>query len=107
MRWRGTTHSHFGGLREKDLRQMLSVLSKIAARFYIVPVQSRRAAATDEIQALVPENVSSSSFNSVAHALDLARESDELILVTGSLFLVGEVLALLQPTRGTFQTSNQ
>lgn len=97
----------FGGLREKDLRQMLSVLSKIAARFYIVPVQSRRAAATDEIQALVPENVSSSSFNSVAHALDLARESDELILVTGSLFLVGEVLALLQPTRGTFQTSNQ
>jgi dihydrofolate synthase / folylpolyglutamate synthase len=97
----------FGGLREKDLLQMLSVLSKIAARFYIVPVQSRRAAVTDEIQALVPENVPSSTFNSVTDALELAQESDELILVTGSLFLVGEVLAVLQPAQGSFQASNQ
>ncbi len=86
---------------------MLSVLSKIAARFYIVPVQSRRAAVTDEIQALVPENVPSSTFNSVTDALELAQESDELILVTGSLFLVGEVLAVLQPAQGSFQASNQ
>ena len=97
----------FGGLREKDLLQMLSVLSKIAARFYIVPVQSRRAAVTDEIQALVPENVPSSTFNSVTDALELAQESDDLILVTGSLFLVGEVLAILQPAQGSFQASNQ
>jgi dihydrofolate synthase / folylpolyglutamate synthase len=97
----------FGGLREKDLLQMLSVLGKIAARFYIVPVQSRRAAATDEIQALVPKNVPSSTFNSVSDALELAQESDELILVTGSLFLVGEALALLQPAQGSFQASNQ
>jgi len=97
----------FGGLREKDLLQMLSVLGKIAARFYIVPVQSRRAAATDEIQALVPKNVPSSTFNSVSDALELAQQSDELILVTGSLFLAGEVLALLQPAQGSFQASNQ
>jgi dihydrofolate synthase / folylpolyglutamate synthase len=97
----------FGGLREKDLLQMLSVLGKIAARFYIVPVQSRRAAATDEIQALVPKNVPSSTFNSVSDALELAQQSDQLILVTGSLFLVGEVLALLQPAQGSFQASNQ
>jgi dihydrofolate synthase/folylpolyglutamate synthase len=97
----------FGGLREKDLLQMLSVLGKIAARFYIVPVQSRRAAVTDEIQALVPENVPSLTFNSVTDALELAQESDELILVTGSLFLVGEVLAVLQPAQGSFQASNQ
>ena len=97
----------FGGLREKDLLRMLSVLSKIAARFYIVPVQSRRAAVADEIQALVPENVPSLTFNSVTDALELAQESDELILVTGSLFLVGEVLAVLQPAQGSFQASNQ
>ena len=97
----------FGGLREKDLRQMLCVLSKIAKRFYIVPVQSGRAAATDEIQTLVPEDVPSSRFSSVAHALELAQETNETILVTGSLFLVGEALALLQPAQGSFQTSNQ
>src|SRR5262249_37657784 len=76
----------FGGLREKDLRHMLSVLSQIAARFYIVPVRSLRAAATDEIQALVPGDVSSSICNSVAHALELAQKSSEPVLVTGSLF---------------------
>jgi len=39
--------------------------------------------------------------------LELAQETNETILVTGSLFLVGEALALLQPAQGSFQTSNQ
>jgi dihydrofolate synthase / folylpolyglutamate synthase len=97
----------FGGLREKDLIKMLSALSKIAARFYIVPVRSRRAAATDEIQSMVPENVPSLTCASAAEALQLAQQPGEMILVTGSLFLVGEVMALLQPSQGNLQPSNQ
>ena len=97
----------FGGLQEKDLRKMISLLSKIASRFYIVPIQNRRAAATDEIQSLVPEHVISSTFTSVTDALQLARQSTEMILITGSLFLIGEVIALLQPARGNLQPSNQ
>jgi dihydrofolate synthase / folylpolyglutamate synthase len=97
----------FGGLQEKDLRKMISLLSKIAARFYIVPVQSNRAAAADEIQSLVPEHVLSSTFTSVTDALLLAQQSTEIILITGSLFLIGEVMALLQPARGNLQPSNQ
>jgi folylpolyglutamate synthase/dihydropteroate synthase len=86
---------------------MISLLSKIATRFYIVPVQSRRAAAPDEIQSLVPEHVPSSTFTSVTDALLLAQQSTEMILITGSLFLVGEVMAVLQPVRGKLQPSNQ
>jgi dihydrofolate synthase/folylpolyglutamate synthase len=97
----------FGGLQEKDLRKMISLLSKIATRFYIVPVRSRRAAAADEIQSLVPQYVPSSTFASVTDALELALQSTDMILITGSLFLIGEVMALLQPARGNFQPSNQ
>jgi dihydrofolate synthase/folylpolyglutamate synthase len=97
----------FGGLREKDLGKMLSILTKIAARFYIVPVRSGRAAATGEIQSMVPESVPSLTCTSVAQALQLAQQSDQMILVTGSLFLIGEVMTLLQPARGRLQPSNQ
>ena len=97
----------FGGLQEKDLRKMVSLLSKIATRFYIVPVQSRRAAAVDEIQSLVPKHVPSSRLTSISDALLLAQQSTEMILITGSLFLIGEVLALLQPVRGNLQRSDQ
>jgi dihydrofolate synthase / folylpolyglutamate synthase len=97
----------FGGLREKDLTKMLSALSEIAARFYIVPVRSFRAAGTDEIQSMIPPPVPSLTFPSPAEALRLAQESDEMILVTGSLFLVGEVMALLKLSQGNLQPSNQ
>jgi dihydrofolate synthase / folylpolyglutamate synthase len=97
----------FGGLREKDLLKMLSALSKIAARFYIVPVQSLRAATIDEIQSMIPQEVPSLTCRSAAEALQLAQQSGELILVTGSLFLVGEVIAFLQPSQGNLQPSNQ
>jgi dihydrofolate synthase/folylpolyglutamate synthase len=97
----------FGGLREKDLRKMLSTLIEIAARFYIVPVRSPRAALIDEIQSMVPENVPSLTCTSVAQALQLALQSEQMVLVTGSLFLIGEVMALLQPAQGKLQPSNQ
>jgi dihydrofolate synthase/folylpolyglutamate synthase len=97
----------FGGLQEKDLRKMISLLSKIATRFYIIPVQSRRAATADEIQSLIPKHVPSSTFTAVSDALLLAQQSTEMILITGSLFLIGEVLALLQPVRGNLQPSDQ
>jgi len=97
----------FGGLQDKDLRTMICRLSKIASRFYLVPVRNPRAATTGELQSLVPANVPSSIFTSVAEALRFAQRSDRRILVTGSLFLVGEALALLQPARGNLQLSNQ
>ena len=97
----------FGGLRDKDLEGMVAMLSTIAARFLTVPIRSQRAASAAEIQLFVPKYLSSTPCDSAAQALDLAFRFDDPILVTGSLFLAGEFLAILQPAQGILQASNQ
>jgi folylpolyglutamate synthase/dihydropteroate synthase len=86
---------------------MLTALRPIASEFLIVPARNQRAASIAEINALVPVGVPGTSFDSVSKALDSARQLGRPILVTGSLFLIGEVLALLQPGKGGFQSSRQ
>ena len=97
----------FGALRDKDISGMLAALGPIASEFLIVPARNQRAASTAEINAFLPAGVSGTSFDFVSEALDNARRLPRPILVTGSLFLVGEVLALLQPGKGRFQPSRQ
>jgi len=46
-------------------------------------------------------------FPEVQEAVAAAKKLAEPILVTGSLFLVGEVLSWIQPQLGQFQTSLQ
>jgi folylpolyglutamate synthase/dihydropteroate synthase len=86
---------------------MVSTLGTIAARFLTVPIRSQRAASPAEIQSFVPHYLSAAQCDSAAQALDLAYHFNDPILVTGSLFLVGEFLAILQPSQGILQSSNQ
>jgi dihydrofolate synthase / folylpolyglutamate synthase len=97
----------FGGLFDKDLEGMISTLSTLAARFLIVPIRSQRAASPAEIEPLVPRHLSAIQCSSTAEALDLALRFDEPILVTGSLFLVGETLSILDSSPAALQTSDQ
>jgi dihydrofolate synthase / folylpolyglutamate synthase len=97
----------FGGLGDKDLQNMVSTLSAVAARFLLVPVRSPRAASTADLELLVSNQLSVAQCPSIKYALDAAHRFDEKILVTGSLFLVGETLAILQSVPDTFQISNQ
>jgi dihydrofolate synthase / folylpolyglutamate synthase len=97
----------FGGMRDKDLASMISILSSMAARFLIVPVRSQRTALTEEIVRFVPKHVPCAQCHSAEEALGLARSFEDQILVTGTLFLVGEVLSILDPAQTTLQTSNQ
>jgi dihydrofolate synthase/folylpolyglutamate synthase len=97
----------FGGLCDKDLQGMISTLSTLAARFLIVPIRSQRAASPADIELLVPKHLSAAQCASAGQALDLAYRFDEKILVTGSLFLVGETLAILDSAQASLQTSNQ
>jgi dihydrofolate synthase/folylpolyglutamate synthase len=95
----------FGGLRDKELDKMLGALTEIAARFFLVPVTNPRGESPAEIR--VPKGVSATIFPGVQEAVEAARSRPEPILVTGSLFLVGEVLAWLQPGFGQYQVSSQ
>jgi dihydrofolate synthase / folylpolyglutamate synthase len=95
----------FGGLRDKELDKMLSVLAPIAARFFLVPVNNPRG--EDPASIRVPGGISTVVFPRVQEAVEAAHQLAEPILVTGSLFLVGEVLSWMQPQLGQFQTSSQ
>ena len=95
----------FGGLKDKNLSQMLEALSQIAARFFLVPVQNDRSASPAEL--VPPSYLPRTSYTDVKTAIDQARTLADPILVTGSLYLVGEALAWLKPERGTFGKSTQ
>lgn len=95
----------FGGLRDKELDKMLSVLAPIAARFFLVPVNNPRGENPASIR--LPGGISGVMFPRVQEAVEAAYKLAEPILVTGSLFLVGEVLSWMQPQLGQFQTSSQ
>jgi dihydrofolate synthase / folylpolyglutamate synthase len=95
----------FGGLRDKELDKMLSVLASIGTRFFLVPVNNPRGENPASIR--LPDGISGVVFPRVQEAVEAAYKLAEPILVTGSLFLVGEVLSWMQPQLGQFQTSSQ
>ncbi len=97
----------FGGLSDKDLRGIINTLSSLAARFLLVPVRSPRAASPADLEPFVPKYIPAVRCTSPEQALSRADSFEEPILVTGSLFLVGETLAILDSAKAALQTSNQ
>ena len=98
----------FGGLRDKDLEGMVSTLSTIGGAFLNRSDTKPASRFTLPKSNLSCRNTSQpTQCDSAAQALDLAYHFNDPILVTGSLFLVGEFLAILQPSQGVLQTSNQ
>ena len=80
----------FGALADKDYFAMLRVLEPISREVFLVPIASERSAATEALAASCA--VRHRIFQSVSEALEASQGRT---LVTGSLFLVGEVLKLL------------
>ena len=85
----------FGAMKDKDCREMLNVLSGIAASFLFVPVASPRSSDPAELMrsTLCPAN----TFSSLSDAIDSAMAKSAPVLITGSLFLAGEALSILIP----------
>jgi dihydrofolate synthase / folylpolyglutamate synthase len=95
----------FGGLRDKDLDKMLDALAPIATRFFLVPVKNPRG--EDPANIRLPHGIPGTLFPGVQDAVEAAWKLPQPVLVTGSLFLVGEVLAWLQPGFGQYEASTQ
>ncbi|HEX3445608.1 MAG TPA: folylpolyglutamate synthase/dihydrofolate synthase family protein [Chthoniobacterales bacterium] len=103
---RGTTPTViFGGLKDKNLSQMLEALSQIASRFFLVPVENDRSSSPSELK--TPDHLPTTVYSSVKDAVEHARALRDPILITGSLYLVGEALAWLEPDFGIFEKSTQ
>ena len=82
----------FGCAREKTVEPVLGMLGEIAARFIFVPILSGRSEDPQNLQPLVEP---SAVAESLPKGLKLAETHSEPVLVTGSLFLAGETIALL------------
>jgi len=91
-----------GVLQDKDAAGIVAALAPVAARFNVTQSQSERAVPHDRLAELVVEHAGQDSTyqfetfeQAVADARAWAAESDRrAVLVTGSITLVGEAIAL-------------
>ena len=89
----------FGALRDKDAGQLLRALRAIADEVWLVPVSSARGASAAELSSSAQAaGFAAIHDGALEFSLAAARASGRPVLVAGSLFLAGEVLALLQGT---------
>ena len=89
-----------GVLQDKDARGIVEALAPVATAFYVTQSQSERAIPADELVEIVREvTEETTDFESfeeaVRRARDWAAENDRrAVVVTGSITLVGEAIAL-------------
>ena len=83
-----------GVLQDKDWQHICETLAPLAARIYLVPVSSERSATPEALAEFCRKCNPSAGViacHSLSDALDQAAR-DEFVVVTGSLYLVGEAL---------------
>ncbi len=85
-----------GMLADKDWRPMCARLATLAARILTVPVGSERTAKPTELAAVCRETLPLATIECSSLA-DAAQQAvnDPFVVITGSLYLVGEALELL------------
>jgi dihydrofolate synthase/folylpolyglutamate synthase len=100
-----------GVLQDKDWRHICETLAPMAARIFTVPVASERTADARELAAACRAANPAADIaecDSLHRALEQAA-SDRFVVVTGSLYLVGEALELLglSPASGDERALNE
>ncbi|HTX75639.1 MAG TPA: folylpolyglutamate synthase/dihydrofolate synthase family protein [Terracidiphilus sp.] len=95
----------FACLRDKPLRELAQILFPLFDRVVFAPIHSPRAATMESLLAAAESTVTPArAANSVAAALLLAcpRAEDGLVVVSGSVYLVGEARGILLDGRYPF-----
>ncbi len=87
----------FGVMKDKDFSSMANILFPLAADLILTPVANSRSANPHEVIEFASATKKPIIGASAADAISVARKisDDRLIVVTGSLYLVGEVKKLL------------
>ena len=89
----------FGAMRDKAIAEMAEILFPLAARVIATRAQNPRSASPEEIREAAPRFAAEILCEpgvpaALARARSLARE-DGIVVVTGSIYVVGEALAVL------------
>lgn len=92
----------FGAMKDKAIPEMLQILAPVAQHLILTHADSPRAATAAEIQAMEPALTSDAILAAnVPAALAKAAEvttPNGLVVITGSIYIVGAALAQLQPS---------
>lgn len=97
----------FGAMRDKDVRAIAEMLYPAAHQIVVTQVDNPRSATIEELITAAPvgfDRAKIQAATSVPDALRIARaivDKDSLILVTGSLYLVGAAQQCLRSERGS------
>ena len=87
----------FGAVLDKDIEALLLALRSIADEVWLVPVNNLRGASPEELRPMAEAaRFATIHDGPVEESLAAARAAGRPVLVAGSLFLAGEVLALLE-----------
>ncbi len=101
----------FGAVTSKDLRGVMRALQPVAARWHFTAFNNPRAAHPDELRATISgvfgPDVECHTHQDVTTALRAARAGEERVLVAGSLYLAGEMLAGMRGEKDLFYGSAQ
>ena len=93
-------HFVFGAVRDKDIRGIGALLFPVATSIHLTPLTNTRSASTEEIVDLNKRFRSRmKTHSSMRRALYAAWDQCSpkgLVVVTGSLYLVGELLPIIQ-----------
>ncbi len=116
VRLAGTWREEYGGkrtqvilgvVRDKDARGICAALAPVADEFVIVPVRSPRAGSVEELREIAAAWRPSRVCGSVEKAIATAKRGDTPVLITGSLFLMGDALVSLGLAEGGREISAQ
>lgn len=91
----------FGSMRDKDLTQIAGVLFSKAAKLILTKPDNQRSMETKDLLKFIPDSFQGRVFQAktVADSIKIANEistENDLKLVTGSLYLVGEAQKVLK-----------
>jgi dihydrofolate synthase / folylpolyglutamate synthase len=96
----------FGAVQDKDIEALLLALRSIADEVWLVPVNNVRGASPEELRPMAEvARFATIHDGPVEASLAAARAGRRPVLVAGSLFLAGEVLALLEGAARPHATS--
>jgi dihydrofolate synthase / folylpolyglutamate synthase len=91
----------FGAMRDKAIGEMAEVLFPIADQVIVTRAHAERAATPDEIaqaaSRMNPELLTAADVRSALEKAISLTPKNGVIVITGSIYVVGEVLAVLQP----------
>lgn len=92
-----------GLLADKDWRSMVKILTPLASRIVTTPVASERTVNAEDLRAAITATGAGRPVKAAGSLAEAIRwvSAEPVVLLTGSLYLVGEALELLSPEEAT------